>query len=292
MSPNYTHNEPPPLAYPSKCIGCCNTSNFNLQSEYFKLTQHLNKWANGNLTTSSGFTNEKDNPHGFKLPNEYLDLKTEIHSKHQGKRKMYLNLNDFSSDIQGKRRKIDKKIIKTMFNKSEQINLINGINRKDDTFYAISFNMDHILLPPSKLNNSARPKMSLLFPKGNQGHNGEFMFMQVDCEVFNTKELDLKSSIIPVGVRPNNIKWKSNTQKDQNEDFNPIFDKDTIMINDKPQVRTFYMVGPKNEAAAAASHEKTRLIQFNQTMITNSSQIPIPRWNARNRGSLHSYLKP
>ncbi|KAH8318593.1 hypothetical protein KR059_003713, partial [Drosophila kikkawai] len=258
---NYAHNEPPPLVYSSKCFGCCNTSNFNLQSEYFRLAQNLNKWANENVSTSSKFTNVKDNPHGFNLPKEYFDLKTEIHSKHQGKRKIYMDLNDFSSDIQNKRKRIDKKTNKFMFNKSEQINLINGINRKDDTFYAISFNMDHILLPPSKLNNSVRPKMSLLFPKGNQDHNGEFMFVQVDCEVFNMKELDLKSFMIPVGLRPNNTKWKSNTQKDHEGRFNAIPDQGTIMINDKPQVRTFYMVGPKNQAAAAASQEKTRLVQ-------------------------------
>ncbi|KAH8260739.1 hypothetical protein KR038_010436, partial [Drosophila bunnanda] len=261
MLRNFSHNEPPPLAYPSNCIGCCNTSNFNLQSEYFRLAQNLNKLANGNVSTSARFTNGKDNPDGFKLSNEYLDLKTGIHNKHEGKRKIYMDLNEFSSDIQGKRRKIDKKLNKIMFNKSEQINLINAIKRKDDTFYAISFNMDHILLPPSKLSNSARPKMSLLFPKGKQEHNGDFMFVQVDCEVFNTNELNLKSLMIPVGLRPNNTKWKSSTKKDQDVGLNPISDQDTIMINDKPQVRSFYMIGPKTQAAAAASQEKTRLVQ-------------------------------
>ncbi|KAH8280175.1 hypothetical protein KR054_009047, partial [Drosophila jambulina] len=253
MLRNYAHNEHPPLTYLSKCIGCCNTSNFNLQSEYFRLAQNLNKLATGNVS--------KDNPHSFKLPNEYLDLNTETRSKHQGKRKMYMDLNDFSSDIQGKRRKVDKKINKIMFNKREQINLINGIKRKDDTFYAISFDMDHILLSPSKLNNSGRPKMSLLFPRFNQGPNGEVMFVQVDCEVFNTRDLDLKSFMIPVGLTSTNIKWKSNMQNNQVVEFDPLSDHDTIMINDKPQVRTLYMVGPKNQAAAAASQEKTRIVQ-------------------------------
>lgn len=39
-----------------------------------------------------------------------------------------------------------------------------AINRKDDTFYVVSFNIDNMLLPALHHNNSRRPKMSLLLP--------------------------------------------------------------------------------------------------------------------------------
>lgn len=39
-----------------------------------------------------------------------------------------------------------------------------AINRRDDTFYIVSFNMDNLLLPALYHNNTRRPKMSLLLP--------------------------------------------------------------------------------------------------------------------------------
>lgn len=39
-----------------------------------------------------------------------------------------------------------------------------AINRKDDTFYVVSFNADHMLLPALNHNKTRRPKMSLILP--------------------------------------------------------------------------------------------------------------------------------
>lgn len=39
-----------------------------------------------------------------------------------------------------------------------------AINRRDDTFYVVSFNSDNMLLPALHHNNTRRPKMSLLLP--------------------------------------------------------------------------------------------------------------------------------
>lgn len=39
-----------------------------------------------------------------------------------------------------------------------------AINRRDDTFYVVSFNADNMLLPALHHNNTRRPKMSLLLP--------------------------------------------------------------------------------------------------------------------------------
>ncbi|XP_001352340.3 uncharacterized protein Atf6 isoform X1 [Drosophila pseudoobscura] len=297
-SRNYLGNEPPPLAYSSikKNNGDCNSSNSAVnQSDYFRLAQNLHKWANRNdffnLNMSSDFTNEKNNPHGFKISKDYIGLKPEVHSQHQGKRKIYMDVNDYNPDVEDKRRrKIDSTINRAFSNKKEHIPLFNGIKRKDDTFYVLSFNTDHILLPASNYNKTERPKMSLLLPTGDPTSNGDIMLMQVDCEVFNTKELELKAHMIPARLRPNSTSWHPSTPKYDavNEpQNNTIFDRIPVKYN-KPRVHTFFMVGPKNQAAAAVSQEKPRLVQFNHSIANNSRQMS----NARKRESLRAKLEP
>lgn len=39
-----------------------------------------------------------------------------------------------------------------------------AINRRDDTFYLVSFSGDHLLLPALSHNKTSRPKMSLMLP--------------------------------------------------------------------------------------------------------------------------------
>lgn len=39
-----------------------------------------------------------------------------------------------------------------------------AIQRKDDTFYVVSFSGDHLLLPATEHNATIRPRMSLLLP--------------------------------------------------------------------------------------------------------------------------------
>uniref|UniRef100_A0A6P4E185 Uncharacterized protein LOC108039235 n=1 Tax=Drosophila rhopaloa TaxID=1041015 RepID=A0A6P4E185_DRORH len=268
-----------------ECIGSCNSSkSITNQSEYIKLAQNLHKWTSGNLNMSSSFTIGKDNLHGFKLSNDYLELDPETHDK-QGKRKIHLDLNDLTSHIQDNQRKLNKNIT---YNKREQINLISVIQRKDDTFYVLSFNMDHALLPALNYNNSARPKMSIILPLENPAINGNIKLMQVDCEVFNTKEFEVKPHMIPARLRPNTMKWKSNTQKFKRGDIPTQISS----VHEKPRVRNFYMVGPKNQAAAAASNEKTRFIQFKQPTNKNNSQMSVPSLNARTHEFLPSYIKP
>ena len=53
-----------------------------------------------------------------------------------------------------------------LFSGAEQAhqNLMNSIDRRNDTFYVVSFRKDHLLLPATAHNQTMRPKMSLVMP--------------------------------------------------------------------------------------------------------------------------------
>lgn len=53
--------------------------------------------------------------------------------------------------------------------------LFDALKRRDDTFYVVWFSGEHVLLPASRQNNTARPRMSLVFPASSV--NGEFMII-------------------------------------------------------------------------------------------------------------------
>ena len=48
-----------------------------------------------------------------------------------------------------------------------------AIDRRDDTFYVVSFSGDHLLLPASAKNQSTRPRMSLIMPSVRVNLNGK-----------------------------------------------------------------------------------------------------------------------
>lgn len=83
---------------------------------------------------------------------------------------------------------------------------LDSFQRRDDTFYVVSFSGDHILLPAQAHNTSSRPKMSLVLPavpinKSMFGLN-HIRMMQIDCEVTNTQMLRVRQDDIPAHVRP------------------------------------------------------------------------------------------
>lgn len=92
---------------------------------------------------------------------------------------------------------------------------LDSFQRRDDTFYVVSFSGDHILLPAQAHNTSSRPKMSLVLPavpinKSMFGLN-HIRMMQIDCEVINTQMLRVRQDDIPAHMRPAAFERFSNT---------------------------------------------------------------------------------
>lgn len=277
-------NDPPPLSYTpsSNCNGSCGTSNGN-QSEYSRLVMNLQKLINVSEyhNISMKFDIERDNSHGFKYSTDFLELPDiKRQPENLGSRKRFLGYNSRLSEIESKKRKEDiQKQEKTSINASSELtSLSKAIKRRDDTFYILSLNAQHLFLSPSSYNKSMRPKISFLLPTAEPGPNGDIAMMQVDCEVFNTKELELKSNMIPTSLRNNlsklQIKPKHVLLTNSKTQINTKL-QDKSMKIEKPRVRTYFMVGPKNQAAAAVSQEKPRFVEFNKTLINSSSELPI-----------------
>ncbi|XP_068780031.1 cyclic AMP-dependent transcription factor ATF-6 beta isoform X2 [Struthio camelus] len=84
---------------------------------------------------------------------------------------------------------------------------LDAIDRREDTFYVVSFRRDHLLLPAISHNKTSRPKMSLVMPaaalnESLSGRAGGYeAMMQVDCEVMDTRVIHIKSSTVPPSLR-------------------------------------------------------------------------------------------
>ncbi|XP_070133731.1 transcription factor atf-6 homolog isoform X1 [Drosophila bipectinata] len=268
------------------CVGLCRSSKSNKnQSEYYEISQNLRKWANGNFNSSS----LKNEIYDSKLSNDYLVHNTMTSYKNNSKRKVLLN--NFSTKVQAKKRKTDYTTEQKLKSKSEQINLMNDIRQKNDTFYVLSLNVDHVLLPLSNMNISVRPKMSLLLPTRDSGHNGKITFMQVDCEVFNTKELEVNNHIKASLPNINITNYNSSLNNSYNTmKSNLTFNKETNQIK-RPRARSFYVESLKKEPAIALQ-EKSRHVKFPSHLIKSNGKNSSSIFSDRISDSLPSYLKP
>lgn len=57
---------------------------------------------------------------------------------------------------------------------TEHASLFDALRRRDDTFYVVWFSGEHLLLPASRQNNTARPRMSLVLPAVSVNGNRRF----------------------------------------------------------------------------------------------------------------------
>nr|XP_039269372.1 uncharacterized protein LOC120344297 [Styela clava] len=119
-----------------------------------------------------------------------------------------------------------------------------AISRRNDTFYVVSLNRDHLLLPASVQNTSSRMKMALVMPavtsKGGSAHDhvsDEYETMiHIECEVLNTRMFDLKRKDVPdyLNINPN-IKTIDNAANDtlSSDKEGPTTKKRNIKRNSK-----------------------------------------------------------
>uniref|UniRef100_A0A131YU44 Cyclic AMP-dependent transcription factor ATF-6 alpha n=1 Tax=Rhipicephalus appendiculatus TaxID=34631 RepID=A0A131YU44_RHIAP len=84
--------------------------------------------------------------------------------------------------------------------------LYEAIQRKDDTFYFVSFSGDYLLLSANSENRTRMPRMSLVMPAGTFNESTHMVkehvpMVQIDCEVMSTKIMYVKESVIPPHLR-------------------------------------------------------------------------------------------
>ncbi|XP_040844345.1 cyclic AMP-dependent transcription factor ATF-6 beta isoform X2 [Ochotona curzoniae] len=90
-----------------------------------------------------------------------------------------------------------------------QPEFLDAIDRREDTFYVVSFRRDHLLLPAISHNKTSRPKMSLVMPAmapnetlSGRGASGDYEeMMQIECEVMDTRVIHIKTSTVPPSLR-------------------------------------------------------------------------------------------
>lgn len=281
MNGTSAKDEPPIKRTATMAATTTTTTYANATQENMRLARNLHKWIGGNdylNLTGNGIGNDFEHMEHFKFgTGSYMDydlpLQGPIGTKQ--KRKIFLDSETHQKhaklNIEGERNSLD--LFKPRISE-EYLRLFRGIKRQDDTFYVLSFNMDHILLPASVYNKSSRPKMSLMLPAGDPSHNGDIVLMQIDCEVINTTELEIKSHMIPEKLRP--TKYSSNVRVNPNDVANnetagpasaaatktneiPLKREET---KEKPTApRTYFMMGPKNQ------------VPSNSTTTTNGANI-------------------
>ncbi|KAB0801979.1 hypothetical protein PPYR_04165 [Photinus pyralis] len=115
-----------------------------------------------------------------------------------------------------------------------------AINRQDDTFYLVSLNSDHFLLPALNHNKTRRPKLSLLLPSilSNVTSSPDphtVSLMQIDCEVVDTHLLHVNYGAIPQHLRTHsNTTQEPYTSDDMYHGMNNTNKKFTVRRTYKP----------------------------------------------------------
>ncbi|XP_076061185.1 bZIP_ATF6 domain-containing protein ATf6 isoform X2 [Oratosquilla oratoria] len=79
---------------------------------------------------------------------------------------------------------------------------LDAIQRREDTYYVVSFSPDHLLVPATTRNDTLRPRMSLLLPHFSLNGTvtpppNHIAMMQIDCEVMDTRLVHISKNVVP-----------------------------------------------------------------------------------------------
>lgn len=84
------------------------------------------------------------------------------------------------------------------------------IRKRNDTNYYVSFRRDHVVFPSLTQNKTQRPRMSMIVPAmlvnnnsdsssvNSSESNSQFAFIQIECEVLDTRLIHMKLNDIPL----------------------------------------------------------------------------------------------
>uniref|UniRef100_A0A1B6LIQ6 BZIP domain-containing protein n=2 Tax=Graphocephala atropunctata TaxID=36148 RepID=A0A1B6LIQ6_9HEMI len=162
------------------------------QTESLRLNSELRRWIGAEKPL---YTNDSDRE------SDLLDL-----TPSQGSQ-LVLRQPSPSPVIPRRRKvKLARKEIQETHLMMPNAGLLEALHRRDDTFYVVSFSGDHLLLPALAHNNSVRPKMSLVLPAlpfntSVDAAASSVTMMQIDCEVLDTRMVELNERDIPSHLR-------------------------------------------------------------------------------------------
>lgn len=152
-----------------------------------------------------------------------------------------------------------------------------AIERRDDTFYVVSFSGDHLLVPATNHSQATRPRMSLLLPAvsvslndSRRGIPGTIAMMQIDCEVMNTQLLYVKQEAIPAHMAAN-LRTGNLSHKSENSSKSKTYETGPTSGSPSPYVRREF----RN------AEDSTQNNKDNLTIDSLINHDEIPRFNKK-----------
>ncbi|XP_054270866.1 cyclic AMP-dependent transcription factor ATF-6 alpha isoform X2 [Macrosteles quadrilineatus] len=192
------------------------------QTESLRLDSELRRWIGAEKPPT--FTNNSDED----SESDFIDVQLARDSRLM----LHENRNPSPPLIPRARRKLKLDRPKKEVGEVELVvpagpGLFGALNRRDDTFYVVSFSGDHLLLPAAAHNNSVRPKMSLVLPalpfnSTVDASASSVTMMQIDCEVLDTRLVELSERDIPTHLRQAKPPAATQRHKNGSQEEEPV----------------------------------------------------------------------